>query len=161
MTLDRSIALLFLLFCAVYGYHAWFGMDQLLPPILKRAPVWPSSFPKILSIVGAICAIAVLVTSSPPSENEKSSDIELHRLWEYNVGQAALLILLMLAYAFLLRPAGFITSTTLFLAVGGIILGERKFHIVFPVAIAGAFFIWYLVQELLGIFLRPWPLFLT
>ena len=30
-----------------------------------------------------------------------------------------------------------------------------------PIAVTGAFVIWYLVQELLGIFLRPWPGFIV
>ena len=39
--------------------------------------------------------------------------------------------------------------------------GERKFHLLVPIAIATAGLIWYLVQETLGIFLRPWPAFFS
>jgi putative tricarboxylic transport membrane protein len=60
----------------------------------------------------------------------------------------------------LLRPAGFLFSTTAFLAVGAILLGERKLHILLPIALIAAGSVWYLVQEVLGIFLRPWPFFL-
>ena len=45
----------------IYGHTAFFGMDDLLPPILKRNPIWPSTFPKILSVVGVIAAITVLL----------------------------------------------------------------------------------------------------
>jgi putative tricarboxylic transport membrane protein len=157
MTLERTIGLLFLLFCCLYGYAAFFGMDHLLPPILKRAPVWPSSFPKILSVVGALMAIAVIVSSKPADVNSAESGIDYRRLQDYKIGQALLLIGSMVAYALLLRPIGFIAATTLFLAGGAFILGERRYHLMIPIALVGTVLIWYLVQEILGIFLSPWP----
>jgi putative tricarboxylic transport membrane protein len=54
MALDRWIALVFIAFCAVYGYLAFFTMDQLLPPFMQRNPVWPSTFPKVLAVLGII-----------------------------------------------------------------------------------------------------------
>jgi len=65
----------------------------------------------------------------------------------------------MLAYALLLRPIGFVTTTTLFLAFGGIILGERRLVILVSISVFTSLVLWYLVQEVLGIFLRPWPWF--
>lgn len=160
MTLERWIGLLFLIFCCIYGYTAYFGMDQLLPPILQRAPVWPSSFPKILSVVGAITALAVILSTGPASATDSAeSGIDYRKLHEYKLGQALLLIASMVAYALLLRPLGFIAATTLFLAGGSFILGERKFHLMIPIALIGTVAVWYLVQELLGIFLSPWPRF--
>lgn len=60
MALDRWIALVFVAFCCVYGYAAFFTMDQLLPPFMQRNPVWPSTFPKILSVFGVIVGLVVL-----------------------------------------------------------------------------------------------------
>jgi putative tricarboxylic transport membrane protein len=40
-----------------------------------------------------------------------------------------------------------------------VILGERKLYILIPVAAIATGSIWYLVQEVLGIFLRPLPSF--
>jgi putative tricarboxylic transport membrane protein len=60
MALDRWIALVFIAFCAVYGYLAFFTMDQLLPPFMQRNPVWPSTFPKVLSVLGIIVGLIVL-----------------------------------------------------------------------------------------------------
>lgn len=158
MTLERWIGLLFLLFCCAYGYAAFFGMDQLLPPILKRAPVWPSSFPKILSLVGMVTALVVVVTTGPANATASAeSGIDYRKLHEYKLGQALALITAMIAYALLLRPIGFIAATTIFLAGGSFILGERRFHLMIPIAVAGTVLVWYLVQELLGIFLSPWP----
>lgn len=158
MTLERWIGLLFLLFCCVYGYAAYFGMDHLLPPVLQRAPVWPSSFPKILSLVGMITALVVIVTTGPANATDSAeSGIDYRKLHEYKFGQALALIGSMVGYALLLRPIGFIAATTLFLAGSSFILGERRFHLMIPIAVIGTVFVWYLVQELLGIFLSPWP----
>ena len=72
----------------------------------------------------------------------------------------ALLLGLMVAYALLLRPAGFLLSTSGFLIVGAMILGERKLWILIPVAAFATGVVWYLVEGVLGIFLRPLPFFL-
>ena len=159
MALDRWIALAFLCLCLVYGYTAWFCMDGSLPPFMRRNPVWPSTFPKVLSIMGALIAVIVLVTQGPPPP-PKEDEIDYRRLGDYKIGQATSLIVLMVAYAAVLRPLGFIPSTVLFLTFGAVILGERKLHILLPVTAVAAGSLWYLVEQVLGIFLRPWPQFL-
>jgi len=158
MTLDRWIAAIFLVICVVYGYTAWITMDATLPPFMRRNPVWPSTFPKILSILGILCALWVLVTAkqTPIKEDE----IDYRRLGDYKIGQALMLIGLMVAYAFAIYPIGFIASTIVFLTAGSLVLGERRLHISILVSAIAAFSIWYLVQEVLGIFLRPWPWFI-
>jgi len=162
MALDRWIALVFVVFCCIYGYLAFFTMDHLLPPFMQRNPVWPSTFPKLLAIGGCIVGLVVLLgLETPENESEPSaSDINYRRLHEYNLGQALLLIGLMVCYALALRPAGFLISTTVFLVAGSFVLGERKWHVMLPVALIAAGSIWYLVQEVLGIFLRPFPYFM-
>jgi len=163
MALDRWIALIFVTFCCVYGYAAFFTMDQLLPPFMQRNPVWPSTFPKVLAIAGAIVGLIVLlgVEKGDGTEKEPSAaDINYRRLGDYKLGQALMLLALMVAYALLLRPAGFLLATTGFLVAGSTVLGERKFHIMIPVAALATGFVWYLVQEVLGIFLRPFPFFM-
>ena len=94
-----------------------------------------------------------------PAANDKPPDIDYRRLGDYNLAQALMLLGLMVAYALLLRPAGFLLATFGFLAIGAFILGERKFHFLLPVAATASFVVWYLVDEVLGIFLRPWPFF--
>ena len=161
MALDRWIALVFMALCCVYGYAAFFTMDHLLPPILQRNPVWPSTFPKILAIFGIGVGLMVLFTKAPEQKDGEADEsaMTIARLGEYHIGQALALIGLMIAYALLLRPLGFLASTILFLTIGAALLGERKFYILVPVAAIGTFGIWYLVQEVLGIFLRPLPSF--
>ena len=158
MALDRWVALVLLGICLVYGYTAWFAMDATLPPIMRRLAVWPSSFPKVLSVAAIILCLIVL--SGVEKGEEKIGDIDYRRLHEYKLGQALALLGLMVAYALLLRPAGFILATGGFLIGGSMILGERRWITMFLVAGIATFSIWYLVQEVLGIFLRPWPFFL-
>lgn len=163
MALDRWIALIFVTFCCIYGYAAFFTMDQLLPPFMQRNPVWPSTFPKVLSVLGVIVGLIVLLGVEKADDKEaepSATEINYRRLGDYKIGQALMLLGLMVLYALMLRPAGFLISTTTFLVIGSAILGERKFHIMIPVAMLATGFVWYLVQEVLGIFLRPFPFFM-
>lgn len=161
MTLERAIAGIFVVVCVVYGYTAFVVMEAGLLPFERNMTFLPNVLPKWLSIIGVVVGLAVLVQSSPDAEGESDADgIDVRNLGQYNLGQAILLLVLMVAYALLLRPIGFVTATTLFLILGAFILGERRYVLLVPVAVLAAFLIWYLVQEVLGIFLRPWPWFL-
>ncbi len=160
MALDRWIALIILGISLVYGYTAWFTMDVGLPPFMQRNPIWPSTFPKVLSIMASLAALVILLGIEKAPEQTKELDIDYRRLGDYKVGQAIALLCLMVAYALLLRPAGFLISTSGFLIIGATLLGERRFHILIPVVALATGIIWYLVQEVLGIFLRPWPFFM-
>ncbi len=161
MALDRWISLIILLICLAYGYAAYFTMDAGLPPFMRNNPIWPSTFPNILSALGVVCAIVILLGFEKQSREPGHSEINYRRLTDYKLGQALCLLVLMVAYALLLRPAGFLFSTMGFLVAGTFILGERKFHVMIPVADLAAVVVWYLVERVLGIFLRPLPLFLT
>lgn len=160
MALDRWIALIILIICLAYGYTAFFTMDAGLPPFMQRNPVWPSTFPKVLAVMAVVTSLVILLGLEKPAGEPKPLDINYRRLGDYKTGQALALLALMVAYALLLRPAGFLVSTVGFLVIGSTILGERRFHIMIPVAVLAAGVIWYLVQVVLGIFLRPWPFFL-
>ena len=159
MALDRWIALVLLGICLAYGYAAWFTMDDNLAPFMRRNPIWPSTFPKILSVLGIIAA-SVILLGLEKSEDTKEAEIDYRRLAEYKTGQAVLLLVLMVAYALCLRPVGFLLSTTVFLIAGSFILGERKWHVMIPVAVIATASVWYLVQEVLGIYMRPLPGFI-
>ena len=154
MTLDRAVALFFMLVSLIYGYSAWFIMDAQIPPFMAQNPVWPSSFPKILAIGGVFFSLLVLIAPHRPKEE---ADIDLSRWAEYNYGQAIGLLALMMAYALLLLPLGFLAATFLFLMLGSLILGERRWISMILAAGIASIGIWYLVQEVLGIFLRPLP----
>ena len=155
MALDRWIALVILGICLIYGYTAWFTMDDALAPFMRRNPIWPSTFPKVLSILGIVAAM-IIVLGLEKAE-QKEHDIDYRRLTEYNLGQAVLLLALMVAYALCLRPVGFLISTSVFLIAGAVILGDRKWHVMIPIAVIASLVVWYLVQQVLGIYMRPLP----
>jgi putative tricarboxylic transport membrane protein len=161
MTLDRAIAGIFVLLCLIYGYTAFVAMEASLLPFELNMTFLPNTMPKWLSVLGVIVGLVVVIQTGPKASTEiDASEIDYRNLRQYKLGQALFLLSLMVAYALLLRPIGFLTATTLFLAVGSIILGERKYTLLIPIAVSTAFLIWYLVQEVLGIFLRPWPWFI-
>lgn len=161
MTLDRAIAGIFVVVCLVYGYTAFVTMEAGLLPFERNMTFLPNTLPKWLSVLGVLVGLVVVIQTGPKPDAELDpSDIDVRNLRQYKLGQAVSLLLLMVAYALLLRPIGFIAGTTLFLALGAMILGERRYVVLVPVALFSAFLIWYLVQEVLGIFLRPWPWFI-
>jgi putative tricarboxylic transport membrane protein len=158
VSLERSLALLFLTISIIYGYTSFFVIDGSLPPFAKLSLVWPSSFPKILATMGIV--LGFFLVFSKPSPNTKT-EIDLEQLQSYSWFPAFALLGMMIAYALLLRPMGFIVSTFSFLVIGSMVLGERKLLLLSLVAVIGSAGIWYLVQQVLGIYLRPWPWFLS
>ena len=158
MALDRWIALILLGVCLVYGYAAWFTMDGSLAPFMRRNPIWPSTFPKVLSVLG-IAASLIILLGLEKSE-PKTGEIDYRRLGDYHLGQALLLLALMVVYALCLRPLGFLVSTAAFLILGSCVLGERKWHVMVLIAVIATGIVWYLVQEVLGIYMRPLPGFI-
>lgn len=160
MTLERAIAGIFIAVCLAYGYTAFVVMEAELLPFERNMTFLPNVLPKWLSVLGVIAGFFVLVRSGPAADAELDpGGIDVRRLRQYKLGQAIFLLALMIAYALLLRPAGFVAATSLFLIFGGVILGERRYVVLVPVSGFAAFIVWYLVQEVLGIFLRPWPWF--
>ena len=159
MALDKWIAILFLIISIVYGYAAF---TYHLLPFERNMSFLPNTMPMVLSVFGALFAIMILLSPSPkPDESgDALGDINLAKWREYKVGQAIGLIVAMILYALAIRPIGFIAATTLFLVGSGWILGERKLPLMIGVALVGALTVWFLVQETLGIFLRPWPWFI-
>jgi putative tricarboxylic transport membrane protein len=123
MALDRWIALIFLAICGLYGWTAFVPMEAGLLPFERNMPFLPNSLPKGLSVLGAILALAVLLSPHAKTpEGEVLGEIDHRRLTDYKLGQALILLAMMVAYALLLRPLGFLASTFLFLAVGAFVL---------------------------------------
>jgi putative tricarboxylic transport membrane protein len=157
MALDRWVAIVFLAISIVYGYAAF---NYPLLPFERNMSFLPNTLPMALSVLGVFLSLLIaLGPRAKPSEGDLG-DIDLKTVRSFKLGQAFGLVAAMVFYAVLLRPIGFLTATTLFIVGSAFVLGERKFHILVPVAVVTAVGIWYLVQETLGIFLRPWPLFL-
>ena len=158
MALDRWIALVFALIFLVYGYTAFFGMDHLLAPIMKKNPVWPSSFPKILSVAGLIISMVVFLNLEKPSQSI-GDDMLLSKWRQYRLVDAVIFIFGMIFYAMFLRDFGFLAATFLFLFLGGVLLGERRYLLSLIISGASSYGIWYLVDSVLGIYMTPYPQF--
>ncbi|WP_291733755.1 tripartite tricarboxylate transporter TctB family protein [Leisingera sp. F5] len=158
MALDRWIALILAGVCLTYGYTAWFTMDGELAPFMQRNPIWPSTFPKVLSVIGLAASLVILLGLE--KAKVQKAEIDYRRLTDYHLGQALLLLGLMVAYALCLRPLGFLFSTSAFLILGSYILGERKWLVMLLVSLLATGVVWYLVQQVLGIYLRPLPGFI-
>ena len=156
MALDKWIAAIFLLISIVYGYAAF---TYHLLPFERNMSFLPNTMPMVLSVFGAFFAIIILLTPAPKEGGESGTSITLAQWREYKIGQGLGLIAAMIVYALAIRPIGFVGATTLFLVGTGWILGERKLPKMIGIALVGALTVWYLVQETLGIFLKPWPWF--
>ena len=157
MSLDRWIALVILSIALIYSYAAFFTMDQLLPPFMQRNPIWPSTFPKILGVLSILVSSVIVLGLEKTKDNKDGIEIDPRRLFDYNLGQALFLVILMAVFAISLRPLGFFISTISFLTVSGYALGERKILTLFSITAIASFIIWYLVEQVLGIYLRPLP----
>ena len=152
LTIDRWVALFMLAFSVGYGYLAW--VHPLLP-FEARMPFKPNTLPLGLAVLGVVFSIATLLFESG---EELADDVKDWRTFDWT--RTAALVGLMVAYALLLRPLGYVPSTSLFLIVGGLVLGERNYALLTFVAIAVSVSTWYLVQQVLGIYLVPWPAFM-
>ena len=158
MPLDRILALFFLVVSAIYGFAAY---NYPLLPFERNMVFLPNTLPMVLSALGAVVSLVILVAPRATADADGLGDISAAELKQFEFAKAFGLVAAMVLYALLLRPVGFLAATTLFIAGSSIILGERKFHWLVPIAIVTAGLIWYLVQETLGIFLRPWPAFFS
>jgi putative tricarboxylic transport membrane protein len=148
---DRLVALCILAFSIGYGMLA---LDYQLLPFEQRMPFKPNTMPIGLAALGIFFSLAVILfpggaSSGLASDADGWKDFDWMRTWG--------LVALMVVYAMLLRPAGYVVATTGFLAGGAILLGERRYVVLLPVALIGAFGTWYLVDSVLGIYMKPWP----
>lgn len=158
MALDRWIALIFLVISLIYGYAAF---HYPLLPFERGMAFLPNTQPMALSVLGVVVALVILFSRKAPTDDEDLGSIDLDEVRQFKIGQTLGLVVAMILYALLLRPIGFIAATSLFIAGCSIALGERKFHVLIPIAVLTAVVIWYLVQETLGIYMRPWPWFIN
>jgi putative tricarboxylic transport membrane protein len=90
-----------------------------------------------------------------PSSNEIEKDAEGWRGFAWK--NTALLIGLAIGYALLLRPIGFIASTTLFIVLSSRVLGETNIVRSISTGLISSGIIWYLVDDVLGIYLVALP----
>jgi putative tricarboxylic transport membrane protein len=104
----------------------------------------------VLAVLGIVLALLLLVKPGGGRIEAKG----------YQWGTAALICLLMVAYGLTVRPAGFLISTSLFLAGGFFVLGERRWPVLLGVSVPLVVAFWLLMTQVLSVYIAPWPDFL-
>ncbi|MCJ8322818.1 MAG: tripartite tricarboxylate transporter TctB family protein [Rhizobiales bacterium] len=146
---DRIGALVLLAFSI--GYGAMIYQIPLLP-FQRTAAFTAQTLPQALSVMGIVLSLVLLFTS----RNRDMPDVA-----GYHWLKGGLICGLMVAYGFLVRPAGFILSTGLFLIFCELVLGERRWKILIFSTMPVVLFFWYLMNEVLGVYVAPLPEFLV
>ena len=160
LSITRWIALGMLAFSSGYGYLA---LTYRILPFEQFLAMKPNTLPIGLAVAGMICSAVLLVIPDSQSSSEENKVIGSDQKYlespeNYEWGKGIGLLILAVIYALSLRQAGFLIATSLFLSIGGLMLGERKVWILLPVSCLASFLVWYLVDEVLSIFMRPWPM---
>lgn len=150
--LDRLVALLMVAFFIAYIYLSY---NFELLPFERRMSFKPDTMPKGIGVLGLVLAVIVLFTADG-RDNKDNKNWQHHDYKRY-----AAMIVAMVIYATILKPAGFVVATMAFIMAGAIILGERNYLKLGVVALVGALIIWFVVDRLLGIYLYPVPAFIT
>ncbi len=106
---DRVFAGIALLVVLVYG---WIAFTRIKAPF-QYDPLGPETWPQILAIVAALCSLYILVRPD-------ADKFDLNKLSFFKV---AAMILLLIIYAALFQPIGFILSTAIFCTLAALLLG--------------------------------------
>ena len=161
LDLNRAVAFALLGFSSACSYVAYFYHLVAFERVLA---VRPNTMPIGLAIAGIICSLVILIQPQVPKVEVEGDgtvnrpDAEyLQNPQNYNWGQGIGLLLLAVVYVLSLRGVGFLFSTSAFLVLGGILLGERRYTFLIPISITASVLVWYLVDQVLTIYLRPWP----
>ncbi|BDM64075.1 hypothetical protein NFHSH190041_15270 [Shewanella sp. NFH-SH190041] len=155
---DLLGSLLFLMLFTAYSAMAW---HIPLLPFEEYEVVTSATMPKIYGIAGmVICLISLVVcllkqTGADAANRDTSPTVKADSKQENtgNIRRTALLFALMLLYALLLEPAGFILATLGFLAGGFYIMGERRSKVLLLATIPVVLLFWLLMTQVLDIYL--------
>ena len=145
MSADRIGATLVLAFAC--GYAVLISNIGIIPG--DEISYSARSMPIFLSILAIPLSLWMIV--KPGADIEMATWSSLN--WRLLVAFCAMMSL----YGLALRPLGFLLSTAIFLACGFYVLGERSYWLImsFAIGVAGVF--WWLMSEMLGVYLPALP----
>ncbi len=146
---DRIGAIGLLVFFVVYGFLT--QNITLLPSQVDTA-FTAKTLPTTLTTLGVVGALWLLLF---PGARRRGLFSALS--WS----KFLLCLGAMVFYALLLRPVGFVLSTTLLLVSLFTVLGERRLWVALAAAALTTVLFWSLLTFGLGVYLKPWPNFLT
>ncbi|MHC5656142.1 tripartite tricarboxylate transporter TctB family protein [Stappia sp.] len=106
---DRVFAGAFLVIALLYTYIAF----TIIKAPFQYDPLGPESWPRIIGLAACLCALYLILR---PDVEKLSTSLS-------TVGRLALVVVLLLAYARLYEPLGFLVATWVFAAVFGWRLG--------------------------------------
>ena len=140
---SKIISLLFFIFSGFYLYTAYqirvFAFDE-------NAAFNARTFPVYLGYAGLIfSALYIILPERRPSNVDVS-------ILEYK--KTILLVVLMIIYGITILKAGYFLSTSIFLVLSYIVLGERRWIWVFILSFPFVAIFMYLLHGLLNIYLR-------
>ena len=140
---SKLISLLFFIFSGYYLYTAYqiqvFAFDE-------NAPFNAKTFPIYLGFAGLVFSALYLIL---PEANPTKVDLKVLD-YKKTIG----LVILMILYGLTILRAGYFLSTSIFLVVSYIILGERKWIWIFTLSFPFVAIFMYLLHGLLNIYLR-------
>ena len=142
---DRIGGIALLAFCIAYG---WLALDIPSTKAAAGLAFTARSMPYALSVLGVLGSLWLV--AFPQRQGSGTSG---HLDWPIFVA----FLLLMSCYGFTLRPLGFLLSTSLFLAGGFALLGERRKFRIALISLTIAFSFWAILNLGLGVFIDPWP----
>ena len=140
---SKIISLLFFIFSGFYLYTAYqirvFAFDE-------NAAFNARTFPVYLGYAGLIfSALYIILPERRPSNVDVS-------ILEYK--KTILLVVLMILYGIFILRVGYFLSTSIFLVLSYIVLGERKWLWIFTLSFPFVAVFMYLLHGLLNIYLR-------
>ena len=139
----KIISLLFFLFSGFYLYHAYqirvFSFDE-------NAPFNAKTFPILLGYAGIF--FSGLYIALP---EKRPSNVNLSVL-DYN--RTITLVILMIIYGVTILKAGYFLSTSIFLVLSYLTLGEKRWFWVFALSFPFVAIFMFLLHGLLDIYLR-------
>ena len=148
LTKDRIGGLLMLTFCLIY---AWQSQNIRVLPFQLNSSFHARTMPEVLAVLGIGLSLLVIIF---PGDRERFT------FTGQKLGLGLAFLLLMSAYGFAVRPAGFLLATSLFLMTGFAMLGERGITKLLLVSVPLVVCFWVLMNYGLSGFIEPLPVFL-
>ncbi|BDF96095.1 MULTISPECIES: tripartite tricarboxylate transporter TctB family protein [Pseudoalteromonas] len=140
------------LFLALFTLYAIVAWQIPLLPFEEYETVTSATLPKVYAAFGIIvCLLSIGATLLKPTEKTNADDV----LEKSHVLRTFGLLILMVLYSAMLEPIGFLISTSVFLLVGFFVMGERRKKILLLASIPVAVVFWFLMTQVLGIYLVP------
>lgn len=142
---NRIGGLILLVFSVAYAY-----LTTKIPllPFQANAAFTAKTLPEVLSVLGVVLSLALIISPGEDTAADRRG---------YQWGRAAIICLMMVIYGLVIRPLGFVPSTIVFLMAGFLVLGERRWTMMWLTAVILVILFWLLMTQVLDVYISPWP----